>query len=112
MHEQYIDEKECFYNKLSNDKTFRKAQKRVKDIFKDDASFPYRGSDLKRFRENLLNEIKEMDFKQILALKNDCYKNAGGYRGYENSTIFDKDYLKIKDNLRKYVYMNVLEYEV
>ena len=112
MHEQYIDEKECFYNKLSNDKTFRKAQKRVKEIFKDDASFPYKGSDLKMFRENLLNEIKEMDFKQILALKNDCYKTAGGYRGYENSTLFDKDYLKIKNSLRKYVYMNVLEYEV
>lgn len=107
-----IAEKENFINNLSNDKIFRKAQKRVKEIFKDDANFPYKGSELKRFRESLLNEVKEMDFKQILALKNDCYKNAGGYRGYENSTIFDKGYLKIKDNLRKYVYMNVLEYEV
>lgn len=107
-----VAEKQNFINNLSNDKIFRKAQKRVKEIFKDDVNFPMKGSELKRFRENLLNEVKEMDFKDIIALKCACYKNAGGYRGYENSKIFDKDYLKIKENLRKYVYMNVLEFEV
>ena len=85
-----------------NSKVFKQVQKNVDKVFSKDITI-----NLDSVRKDILKEVKDKDFKDILVFKNVCYKNACGYRGYEKLDFLDKDYLKVRDNLLKYVIIYV-----